>query len=150
MTTSLSTKESKSSFSLTKLIFLYRLSMKIYEEFGALALCTAFVAKAPFFKSSLTRNFFLGLGLHLTSSIALYGLSKSFISSFVEPRFVVQDNLVGELAEKYKFTVEDFSQTMEEAQQEQIRQEQRFTNVVEKLSNQVRFWMKKEPMEISR
>ena len=86
----------------------------MYEELGSIGICTAYMVKAPLFRSWLTKNFFIGLGLHLTSTIAVYNLSGMFIQRYVEPRFVAKDSLVGELAEKYNFTVEDFSETQEE------------------------------------
>ena len=94
--------------------------MRMYEELGAIGLCTAYIAKSPLFRSRILNNFFLGFGVHIGSSIAVYLLAQKFIRTVIEPKFVVKDSLVGELAEKYNFTIEDFSEIKEEIQENNI------------------------------
>ncbi len=81
---------------------------------GAIGLCAAYVAKSPLFRSHFTSNFYVGLGLHMLTSVAVFSLSRSFIRTYIEPRFVAKDELIGELAEKYNFTIEDWFQANEE------------------------------------
>ena len=90
------------------------LQVRRYEEMGAIGLCAAYVAKSPLFRSHITKNFYVGLSLHMASSVAVFCLSRSFIRTYIEPRFVAKDDLVGELAEKYNFTIEDWFQAKEE------------------------------------
>jgi hypothetical protein len=84
------------------------------EELGAFSTCAAYIAKSPLYKSWLIKNFFATFTVHIITGIILYKCSRYLIRNYLEPHFVANDALVGELADKYNFTIEDFSQTIEE------------------------------------
>ncbi len=93
------------------------MNVKLYEELGSLSLFTLYLYKSPVLRNQ--RYYLLSLSFNIGMSIGLYAVSKSLIRGSLEPRFVSENPLMGKLAEKYNFTMQDMER-VEHTEEEPI------------------------------